>query len=181
MITKEGKRFRYLFIGDEEEGVGRMALIHLDNAEGLKSELEVFSVYPTQTSLEETRYAQYFPTTTLDRGGLITFNIPATEKEYIDPRKVFLYMNIRILDENGAAPAKLTAHNDSAIAPKFFVYPINYFHATCLKNMDVYVNNKNVSANNMLYAYRAYFEALLSYSRTLKQEQFVVSVQEDTK
>ena len=153
-----------------------MALIHPDTAEVLKSELELFSVYPTQTSLEETRYVQYFPTTTLDRGGPITFNIPSTEKEYIDPRKVFLYMKIRILDESGAAPAKETAHDDATIPPASFVYPINYFHATCFKTVDVYMNNKNVSANDTLYAYRAYFETLLSNSKAAKQEQLKMSM-----
>ena len=44
-----------------------MALIHADAREALPAELELFSVYPTQTAIEETRYVQYFPTTSLDR------------------------------------------------------------------------------------------------------------------
>lgn len=149
-----------------------MSLIHADTAEVMKSELELFSIFPTQTSIEETRYAHYYPTTSLDRGGPITFNIPPTEREYIDPRKVFLYMKIRILDESGdAPPAVVRAGHDETIPDNSFVYPINYFHATCFKTVDVYMNNKNVSANDTLYGYRAYFEALLSHSKATKHEQ----------
>ena len=53
-------------------------------------------------------------------------------------------MKIRILDENGVTPAKVTGVDDAAIPPKYFVYPINYFHVTCFKTVNVYVNNKNV-------------------------------------
>ena len=85
-------------------------------------------------------------------------------------------MKIRFLDENRAPPAKVTGVDDTTIPPACFVYPINYFHATCFKTVDVYMKNKNVSANDMLYAYRAYFEMLLLHSRASKQDQLQMSM-----
>lgn len=148
-----------------------MALIHADTKEVMKSELELFSVLPTQTSIEETKYVQHFPTTSLDRGGPIIFNIPPSDQEYIDPRKVFLYMKMRILDEEGDQLPRVVSQSDATIPDESIVYPINYFHATCFKTVDVHINNKNVSANDTLYPYRAYLETLLSYSKSAKEEQ----------
>ena len=90
-----------------------MALLHSDTMEVLKSELELFTISPTQTSIEETRFVKYYPLTSLDRGGPLEFNIPSSDREYIDPQKVFLYMKIRILDENGSQLNAKTSNNDA--------------------------------------------------------------------
>lgn len=153
-----------------------MSLIHAETKEVMKSELELFSIPPTQTSIEDTKYVQYYPQSSLDRGGPITFHIPPSEKEYIDPRRVFLYMKLRILDEFGDPPEKTVSDTDSSVPAASIVYPINYFHATCFKSVDVHINNTNVSANDTLYAYRAYFENLLSYGRPAKEEQLKVAM-----
>lgn len=148
-----------------------MALIHQDTREVMKSELELFQLYPTQTSIEETRYEKYFPQTSLDRGGPLDFNIPTNDEEYIDPQYIFLYTEMRILNENGEAPAERVSADNAAIPPKSVVFPINYFHATCFKSVDVHINNKSCSSNDTLYPYRAYFETLLSLSKPMKNEQ----------
>ena len=140
----QGKRFQYFFIGDEEEdGGGKDGFVTRGHDGGAEERIGVIFGLPNP-DFSRKNETQYFPTTTLDRGGPITFDIPATDKEYIDPRKVFLYMKIRILDENGVTPAKVTDVDDAAIPPKSFLYPINYFHVTCFKTVNVYVNNKNV-------------------------------------
>lgn len=148
-----------------------MALIHGETTEVLKSELELFSVHPTQTSVEETRFVQYFPQTTLDRGGPIVFHIPPLEKEYLDPSKTFLYLKTRILSESGGVLPKVKSAQDNAVPKQSYVFPINYFHATCFKTVDIYLNNKNISANDTLYPYRAYIETLLSNTKDSKLEQ----------
>jgi len=148
-----------------------MSLLHSETREVLKSELELFTLPPTQTSIEETRFVKYYPLTSLDRGGPLEFNIPSSDKEYIDPQKVFLYMKIRILDENGAQLKERTSNDDATVPTKSIVFPINYFHATCFKSVEVHLNNKSCSNNDTLYPYRAYLETLLSYSRSSKEEQ----------
>ena len=60
-----------------------MALIHPDTQEVMKSELELFSLPPTQTSIEETRYEKYYPQTSLDKGGPLDYSIPAKMKNIL--------------------------------------------------------------------------------------------------
>ncbi len=148
-----------------------MSLIHEDTPEIMKSELELFQLSPFQASIEETRFEKYFPQTSLDRGGPLDFSIPINDEEYIDPQFIFLYMQIRILDEDGSTLKNRTSQDDDTIPNKSIVFPVNYFHASCFKAVDVQINNKSCSSNDTLYPYRAYLEALLSLSKPMKDEQ----------
>lgn len=147
-----------------------MALIHADTKEVMKSELELFSIHPTQTSIEETKFVKYYPQTSIERSSSIEFVIHS-DKEYIDPSNIFLYLKARILDEDGKRLSPIIGGGDNDIPAKSMVFPINYFHATCFKSVEVYINNTNVGANDTLYPYRAYIEMLLSYSKNTKDEQ----------
>ena len=147
-----------------------MALIHADAKEALPAELELFSIYPTQTAIEETRYTQIYPSTSLDRGGPLSFVLAPTEKTYIDGRKVFLYLKTRILSEDTEQLDLVTSEDDDTLPDGSLVYPINYFHATAFRTVDVYMNGKNISTNDTMYPYRAYFETLLSYGKGAKEE-----------
>ena len=146
-----------------------MALIHEDSLEILKSELELFTLPPTQASIEETRYIEYQPTHSLDKGGPVEFSIPANDHEYLDLQNTFLYLKLRILSESSEVLANKVSEDDTTIPPKSIVYPINYIHATCFKTVEVLLNNENCSSNDNLYGYRAYLEALLSYGKNHKR------------
>lgn len=153
-----------------------MALIHRESLEVLKSELELFSIPPTQASIERTRYVEFQPTTTLDRGGPVEFFIPANDKEYLDLRNSFLYMKMRILNEKGEPLKAKTSDEDATIPNKSIVYPINYIHATCFKTVEVLLNNKSCSSNDTMYPYRAYLEMLLNYDKQTKDEQLAAAM-----
>ena len=152
-----------------------MALIHEDSMEILKSELELFAVPPTQTSIEETRFVEYYPTTSLGHGP-VEFHIPPNDKEYLDLQNSFLYMKLRILDEDGEILKPTVSASDKSIPEKSIVFPINYIHATCFKTVEVLIGNKNCSSNDTMYPYRAYLETLLSYGKITKEEQLVISM-----
>ena len=152
-----------------------MALIHEDSMEILKSELELFSVPPTQTSIEETRFVEYFPQTSLGHGP-VEFHIPPNDKEYLDLQNSFLYMKLRILDEEGEMLKPIVSPSDKSIPTESIVFPVNYIHAACFKTVEVLIGNKSCSSNDTLYPYRAYFETLLSYGKNTKEEQLAVSM-----
>ena len=78
-----------------------MSLIHRDRGECMLSELELFSVPPSQASIDKSRFVKYFPVTSLD-SGLIEFYITTSETEYLDVSNIFLYTKNRILDGTGA-------------------------------------------------------------------------------
>ena len=63
-------------------------------------ELELFSVPPSQASIDKSRFVKYFPFTSLDSG--IEFHIMTSETEYLDVSNIFLYTKNRILDGTGA-------------------------------------------------------------------------------
>jgi hypothetical protein len=147
-----------------------MSLIHKNSCECAKSELEIFDINPTQTQIEESFYVKYYPLTSVDKAnGPIEFKVIASANTYCDPATMVLYTKNRIVDDQGnALPAP---EGEAAINRKSLVYPINYFHATRFKNVEVWINNKSVTDNNSLYAYRAFFEMLLSCDSATKRDQ----------
>ena len=53
-----------------------MAFVHRQSCEGVKSELDLFDVPPTQTSIEEGCWTEYQLLTSLHSGGTIEFVLP---------------------------------------------------------------------------------------------------------
>ena len=142
------------------------ALIHEDSHECLKSELALFDLPPTQTSIEETRQEEFNPLTSLDRSGPVHFKVQVGDDCYIDPNEVYLYLKARILDADGNTLTE--KDKDGAVKEGSKVYPINNFIGSCFRDVEVYLNNVAVGGNTGLYPYRAYLTSLLSYSREVK-------------
>lgn len=146
-----------------------MSLLDGDSCECVKSELDLFNLPPTQTSVEETRFEKYYPLTSLDRGGPLEFKIVSSDREYIDPEYIFLYMQVRILDEDGEQ-LEAAGTGETKIPDDSVVFPVNYFHAACFKSIEVQLNGKSVCGNDTLYPFRAMLELLLSYNAASKIE-----------
>ena len=147
--------------------------MHEDSCDCLKSELVLFSVAPTQTSIENGCFAKYYPITTLDQGGPIEFKITAGSDKYIDANNIILYTRCRILYQsgNGTIPNEVTVSGSKVFNEDAKVAPINYFHATQFKNVEVHLNEKLINPSDNLYPYRAYFEMLLSHGTDSKKNQ----------
>lgn len=146
-----------------------MSLLDSTSQECVKSELELFNVGMTQTSIENSFYVKYHPLTSLERSNNIEFSIKTDAKSYLDLQNTILYMKWRILKFSNDAIAKVgSSHADY---PKTLVAPINYIHATAFKNVEVYLNGKPCSHADNLYAYKSYLESLLSFSDEAKSGQ----------
>ena len=144
-----------------------MAVLDRFSCECLKSELDIFSVSPTQTSIEQTVYKKYRPISAVTGQSPLEFYIPATDEDYLDLQQSYLYLRTRIQDAHGNNLQPPDGNDDPA--DDTFVFPINYFVNTQFKNVDVYLSGTQVSPNDNLYAYRAYLETLLSYGRDAKE------------
>ena len=72
-----------------------MAFLHSGSCACLKSEVNLFSVPPTQTTIENSNYAQYKPISSLTEGSTIEFSIPGTS-EYIDLAHTLLSVRVTI-------------------------------------------------------------------------------------
>ncbi len=133
-----------------------MSFLHSHSSECVKSELDLFTIPPTQTSIENSQFVYYNPVSTLSDDAPIEFIVPGHGEEYIDLAHTMIKIRAKILRPDGTA-----AVEDS-------VGPVNNFLHSMFNQVDVYFNQKVVTPPNNLYAYRAYIETLLNYGEDAK-------------
>ena len=140
-----------------------MSYVHPFSKRCDKSEIDLFSVPPTQQSLERGRWIDYAPLSSVESpDSAITYLIAGTD-EYIDLSKTILTVRGEITKGDGT---KLTGGNQTSVAP------VNNFLHSLFKQVDVYLNGKQVTPAMGTYAYRAYIETLLNYDASAKKSQF---------
>ena len=61
-----------------------MALTHNQSCESAKTELNVFSVPPTQTSIEYGNYVEYHPLSSITDSWSIEFDVSSSAQNYLD-------------------------------------------------------------------------------------------------
>lgn len=135
-----------------------MALLREGSCHCTKSELDIFSVKPTQTSILGYQDVEYKPTSSLVENAPIEFHIPASGEEYIDLPHTMLYVQAKIVKSDDS----LLTSTDKTIGP------VNYFLHTLFSEVQIYLNNKLVSFPSHMYPYRAYIESLLNYDEPAK-------------
>lgn len=134
-----------------------MAFLHSNSCECVKSELDLFTLPPTQTSIENGDWVQYKPLASLTDDSPIEFVVPGHGDEYIDLSHTMLNIQARILKSDG------TKVEDSVK-----VGPVNNWLHSLFSQVDVYLNQRLVSSAGNTYAYRSYIETLLNYGPAAK-------------
>ena len=89
-----------------------MAFVHPQSCEGVKSELDLFAVPPTQRSIDEGQWIEHQPITSLDSGGPIEFLVPGAGDAYIDLANTYLFVRAKIIRGAGTNLA-----DDAPVAP----------------------------------------------------------------
>ena len=141
-----------------------MSYVHPFSKRCDKSEVDLFRVPPTQQSLERGRWIDYAPLSSVENANsAITFLIAGTD-EYIDLSKTILTVTGKITKKDGMS--KLNGNDQSNVAP------VNNFLHSLFRQVDVYLNGKQVTPAMGTYAYRSYIETLLNYDVSAKQSQF---------
>lgn len=133
-----------------------MALMHNESFPAVKSELDLFLMPPTQTSIEKGHWAEFYPISNIQDGGPLEFNITSSE-DYLDLSATQLHLKVKILKDN--APLKA----DDKVAP------CNLFLHSLFQQVDVSLNDRLISSSSNTYAYRAYIETLLNYGSDYKK------------
>ena len=77
-----------------------MNFVHSGSQECTKSELDLFSVPPTQISLEKGHWIDHQPVASLADGGAITFLSPGTE-DYVDLVRTILVIRAKVTKADG--------------------------------------------------------------------------------
>ena len=135
-----------------------MSYVHPNSKRCEKSEVDLFSVPPTQLSLEKGRWIDYRPLSSVQNDdAAITFMISGTD-EYLDLSKTILVVEGKIEVDTGKSVGADIA-------------PINNFLHSLFKQVDVYLNGKQVTPAMGTYPYRAYLETLLNYDVSAKKSQ----------
>ena len=139
-----------------------MSYVHARSKQCGKTETDLFSIPPTQASLEKGRWIDYHPLSSVDKDdGPITFLAAGTE-DYVDLSKTILFVEGKVVKPDGN---DLDGNEQSNIAP------VNNFLHSLFRQIDVYLNGKQVTPAMGTYAYRAYLETLLNYDVSAKESQ----------
>lgn len=141
-----------------------MSFLHAHSCECLKSELDLFTLPPTQTSIEASLGIHYKPISSLTDEAPIEFVVPGHGDEYIDLAHTMLSLRVQLKPRTGVMDA-----NDK-------VAPVNNLLHSLFNQLDVSFNQKLVSPSNNAYAYRAYIETLLTYKSSTKASQLTAGM-----
>ena len=137
-----------------------MALVHAHSIPCSKSEMELFSVPPTQMVIEDSEYVEYRPFGGLNATGPIEFVIPGTGTKYIDINNTQLYLKVKITKADGLNCD--ANENDEKVAT------VNLLLHSMFSQVDVALNGKLISDSTATYPYRAMIETLLNYNKEAK-------------
>ncbi|XP_011171246.1 uncharacterized protein F54H12.2-like [Solenopsis invicta] len=143
-----------------------MSFLHTHSSECLKNELDLFTLPPTQTSIESSQWIYYKPVTSLADDAPIEFVIPGHGEDYLDLTHILL--SLRICVETVDVTAASTSTGAPVTPATVDLGSVNHLMHSMFNHIDVYFNQKLVSPPNNVYAYRAYIEALLNYASSAK-------------
>lgn len=126
--------------------------------EAQPSQLSLFEVPPTQTAVEKIYFQEYRPISQLSSSSPIEFNIGSQNAmEYIDMRRSQMYLKCKILKA------------DSSLSEE--VGPVNSLLQSLFTQVDVSIQNKQVSSTSGHYPYKAFIQCLLRYGPEAKKSQ----------
>ncbi|CAH3044872.1 unnamed protein product [Porites lobata] len=142
-----------------------MAFVHHESQECTKSELDLFTIPATQTSITKGQWIEYHPISNITDSGPIEFCVSGTGDEYLDLARTQLFVK-----------AKITKANGTAIDADTQVGPVNLFLHSLFPQVDVSLNERLISPSTNTYPYRAMIETLLNYGEEAKTSQFSMAM-----
>ena len=142
-----------------------MAFVHHESRECTKSELDLFTIPATQTSITKGQWIEYHPLSNITDSGSIEVNVSGTGEEYLDLEKTQLFVK-----------AKITKANSTALDPNTQVGPVNLFLHSLFSQVDVSLNERLISPSTNTYPYRAMVETLLNYGEEAKTSQLSMAL-----
>jgi hypothetical protein len=137
-----------------------MALIDSKSIPSTKSELDLFTVPPTQVVIKRGFWDEIQSMNPVTNEGPYKFRIPP-DPNYIQLNKNYVYLQLKL---------KKTpiVTNATGVAIPTTVAPINLLGKTFFKQILLFVNGQQVSDSTDKYAYRAFFETELNYGHDAK-------------
>ena len=144
-------------------------LVHPSSCACGKSELELFSVPPTQTAIESSQWVEYRPITSLSDSSPIEFVITGSGEEYLDLSETYLQVTAKIVKTDGGNLGQTSDAAGTVTGDDANVGPVNLWLHSLFSQVDVSLNERLVTPSMNTYPYRAYLETLLSYGPVAKE------------
>jgi hypothetical protein len=138
-----------------------MALIDNKSIPSSKTELDLFTVPPTQVVIKRGLWDEIQPMNPVTNEGPYKFRIPS-DPLYLQLNKNYVYLQLKL-----KKPPTIADATGAAIIP--IVAPINLLGKTFFKQILLFVNGQQVSDSTDKYAYRAYFETELNFGTDAKK------------
>ena len=135
--------------------------------EGIPASLFIHEGLPTQVAVTRQQDQELDPITIDRHGGHIHFQIKSSTNEIIDISKTLLKLNCRMLNGNGNLIANPRADNTNNDNDRATV--VNGLCSALFKNVEVRLNNSNMSTQDGMYAYRADMDTRLTNSVARKK------------
>lgn len=139
--------------------------MRFDNSEEcMKSELDIFTVPPTQTSIEKGVWCKKEANDGYkSSSATVTFDVKALSDGYIDFSENFLHLKCSIRKKHPSDSTQtVDITNDDKIGP------INNFFHSLFSQVEVKLNGVTVENSNKMYPYRAYLENLMNYDESVQ-------------
>ena len=137
-----------------------------------KSELDLFSVPPTQTSIEEGFYDDLPPQSGFESSQTVRFDISGDSAHYLNLAETEIHITGKIVKK---------ANHEEGFADTAKLGVVNNFLSSLFKQATVSVNNVPTENTQTEYAHRAYFENLISFYKLEKKEGEVFSKDDPNK
>ena len=135
-----------------------MKLVHEQSSQCLRSELDLFSLPPTQTAVDGSQWVEHSPVSTITSSSPIAFIMSGSGEDYMDLNNTLLEVK-----------ACIKTTNDSPVDAAVAVAPINNTLHSLFSQIDVSLNDVNVSSATTTYPYRAYIETHSNYGIDVKK------------
>ena len=89
-----------------------MAFVHPQSCKCMKREMDIFTIPPTQTSIEIGNWVEYNPIASIADGSPIEFNVSGSGQDHLDAANTQLYVKAKITQADGTNIA-----GDAAVGP----------------------------------------------------------------
>lgn len=124
-----------------------MEYLHETSMPVSKSELQVFTVPPTQTAIESYYEVDYRPNSTLEGSTTYEINIPKSD-DFTDMQATMVHLVVQIVGKNPANASR-------------FIRPVENFGNSLFEQIDLAIGSVNTTQKNNMYHYQAYLEDLV--------------------
>ena len=142
-----------------------MEKIHRMSCECSKSEVDLFSIPPTQTTIENGKWVEYFPLTNITDATPIQFHLQGSPDEYTDLSQSLLHLQVKVVNGDGTPLG-----DDAKVAPT------SLFMHSLFSDVDMMLNDRLITPSTNTYPYRSILETLLTYGPAAKESQLTSSL-----